>query len=262
MNSIKPVLLVVSFGTTHEDTCRKNIGAIEDALRSAFPNYEIRRAFTSKAVVNKLRGEGVYVDTVSEALTRLVNEGVREAVLQPTHIMPGTEYEMMKADAGAFYGRFDRLSIGKPLLSEESDYDEVQRIVSGFCAEYSDPDTAVVLMGHGTVHNANIGYAKLQRRINAGGRSNIFIGTVEAMPTVHYIRALIRLGDYKRVVIMPFMIVAGDHAVNDMSGDGEDSWKSIFEQDGFKVECVLRGLGENAEIRRLFVRHAAAAITE
>lgn len=262
MNSMKPVLLVVSFGTSHEETCRKNIGAIEDALKNAFPNYEVRRAFTAKTVIKKLREEGVSVDTVGEALARLVDEGVREAVIQPTHVMPGTEYEMMKEEAAAFYGRFDRLSIGKPLLADESDYDEVRRIIVDFSKEYDDPDTAVVLMGHGTVHNANIGYAKLQRRINAGGRSNIFIGTVEAMPTVHYIRALIRLGDYKRVVMMPFMIVAGDHAVNDMAGDGEDSWKTIFEEDGFEVRCVLRGLGENADIRRLFIRHAAAAMTE
>lgn len=262
MNSLKPVLLVVSFGTSHEEACRKNIGAIEDALRKAFPNYEIRRAFTSKMIVNKLRSEGVYVDTVREALDRLVNEGVREAVIQPTHVMPGTEYEMMRDEAAAFYGRFDRLAIGRPLLSDENDYNEMQRIICAMADEYDDPDTAFVLMGHGTVHNANAGYAKLQRRINAAGRSNVFIGTVEAMPTVHYIRALIRLGDYKRIVIAPLMIVAGDHAVNDMAGDSEDSWKRIFEDDGFKVECVLRGLGENADVRRLMIRHAAAAITE
>jgi len=263
MNSTKkPVLLAVSFGTSHEDACRRNIGAIEDALQKAFPNYEVRRAFTAKMIIKKLRAEGVCVDSVREALDRLVNEGVREVVIQPTHVMPGTEYDMMTDDAIAFYGRFDRLSIGKALLTDENDFDEMQRIICDMAKEYDDPDTAFVLMGHGTVHSANAGYAKLQRRINAAGRSNIFIGTVEAMPTVHYIRALIRLGDYKRVVMTPLMIVAGDHAVNDMAGDGEDSWKHIFEEDGFKVECVLKGLGENENVRRLIVRHAASAITE
>lgn len=262
MDIKKPVLLVVSFGTSHEETCKKNIGAIEEALQRAFPNYEVRRAFTAKAIIEKLRGQGVRVDSVREALDRLVNEGVREVVIQPTHIMPGTEYDMMAEDARAFYGRFDRLAIGKALLTDESDFDEMQRIIGDMCREYGDPDTAAVFMGHGTVHNANIGYAKLQRRINAAGHENIFIGTVEAMPTVHYIRALIRLGNYKRVVLTPLMIVAGDHALNDMAGDGEDSWKRIFEEDGFKVECRLAGLGECESVRRLIVRHAALAMTE
>ena len=258
----KPVLLAVSFGTSYEQALKRSIGAIEDSLASAFPNYEVRRAFTSGMIVGKLREKGVSVDTVKEALGWLVEEGVREVVIQPTHIMPGSEYESVLADAGAFCGRFDSLKAGKPLLASEEDYEAVTDVLLGIAREYDDPDAAVVFMGHGTDHSANAGYAKLQRRIISRGYDRLFIGTLEAMPTVHYIRALIRLGEYRRAVLLPLMIVAGDHAHNDMAGGGEDSWKSIFESDGMEVECVLKGLGENADIRRLFVRHAAEAMTE
>ena len=263
MNTMKkPVLLAVSFGTSYEEAIDKSIGAIENALASAFPNYEVRRAFTSGMIIGKLRERGVYVDTVKESLGRLVDEGVRDVVIQPTHVMPGGEYELVLKDAASFYGRFDSLKTAKPLLYSEEDYEAVTDILLNIAREYDDPDATVVFMGHGTEHSANAGYAKLQRRINSRGYDRLFIGALEAMPSVHYIRALIRLGDYKRVVLHPLMIVAGDHAHNDMAGEGEDSWKNIFESDGMEAECVIKGLGEYADIRRIFVRHSAEAMTE
>lgn len=261
MTMLKPVLLVVSFGVCSNEARTNDIQSIEEAVSRAFPDYEIRRAFTSRTIIDRIReDEGIAVDTVREALDRLVNEGVREVVIQPTHILPGFEYDELKKTASLYAGRFDRLAIGKTLLDSESDYDEMQRIIADAAKEYSDADTAVVLMGHGTEHSANAGYAKLQRRINAAGHNNIFIGTLEAMPTVHYVRALIRLGDFKRVVLMPFMIAAGEDAVAQMTGEAEDSWRSIFKDEGFEVECVLKGLGGNADVRRMMVRHCGETI--
>ena len=254
----KPVLLVVSFGTSFADAREKNITAIENALAGAFPKYEVRRAFTSGMILKKLRARDcICIDSVPEAMERLVRDGVQQVVVQPTHVMNGHEFDDMVRDVRAYEGQFQSLKIGRALLSDDHDYDALIETVFSADAAMVAPDTALVYMGHGTDHDANRGYARLQEKLFAAGRHNVFIGTVEATPTVEDVLALVQQGSFHRVVLLPLMIVAGDHATNDMAGDGEDSWKNIFQKAGFDTVCVLRGLGERPAIRWMIMGHCA-----
>ena len=254
----KPVLLVVSFGTSFADAREKNIAAIENALAGAFPEYEGRRAFTSGMILKKLRErDGISLDSVPEAMERLVREGVQQVVVQPTYVMNGHEFDDMVRDVRAYEGRFRSLKIGRTLLSNDHDFDALIETMFSADAAMVAPDTALVYMGHGTDHEANRGYAHLQEKLFAAGHRNIFIGTVEATPTVEDVLALVRQGGFHRVVLLPLMIVAGDHATNDMAGDGKDSWKNIFQRAGFDTVCILRGLGERPAIRWMIMGHCA-----
>lgn len=254
----KPVLLVVSFGTSFADAREKNITAIEKALAEAFPAYEVRRAFTSGMILKKLRErDGICIDSVPEAMERLMRDGVQEAVVQPTHVMNGGEYDKMVRDVRACEGRFTSLKIGRALLSDDHDMDAMIETVFAADAAMVAPDTALVYMGHGTDHEANRGYARLQEKLRADGHRNIFIGTVESTPTVEDVLRDVGQGSFRRVVLLPLMIVAGDHAIHDMAGDGEDSWKSIFQRAGYDTVCVLRGLGERPAIRWMIMGHCA-----
>lgn len=254
----KPVLLVVSFGTSFADAREKNITAIEDALAVSFPEYEVHRAFTSGMILKKLRErDGICIDSVPEAMERLVREGVQQVVVQPTHVMNGGEFDKMVEIVRAYEGRFQSLKIGRALLSDDHDYDALIETVFAADAAMVAPDTALVYMGHGTDHAANRGYAHLQEKLFAAGHHNVFIGTVEATPTVEDVLALVQQGSYHRVVLLPLMIVAGDHATNDMAGNGKDSWKNIFQLAGFDTVCVLRGLGERPAIRWMIMGHCA-----
>ncbi len=260
---VKPVLLVVSFGTSYNNSRDITIGAIENALAAAYPEYEVRRAFTSQIIIDILKErDKLEIDNVTEAMDRLVADGVKDVVIQPTHVMNGYEYDDVVAEVTPYKEKFDSLKIGEPLLISDADYDEVVSAITAQTAAHDADGTAVVFMGHGTEHESNATYAKLQRKITDAGHSNYFIGTVEAEPTVEEVLALVQASGAKKVVLLPLMIVAGDHANNDMAGDEEDSWKSIFEAEGFEVECVLEGLGQNAAIQQIYVEHAAAAIAQ
>jgi sirohydrochlorin cobaltochelatase len=260
----KPVLLAVSFGTSFHDSREKTIGAIENALAGAYPEYEQRRAFTSQIIINKLRKEdGIKIDNVKEAMKRLVSDGVTELLVQPTHVMNGKEYDSVIAEIKPFEKKFTRILYGRPLLITDADYDEAIDAVIAETSGYADDHTAVVFMGHGTEHEANAAYATLSRRINARGISRYYIGTVEAHPSLEDVIDEIRkTGGITRIVLYPFMIVAGDHANNDMAGDEPDSWKSILEAQGYAVIPVLKGLGEYPGIQKIFVRHAGEALSE
>lgn len=254
----QPVLLVASFGTSFADAREKNINAIEKALAEAFPAYEVRQAFTSGMILKKLRErDGIHIDSVSEAMERLIRDGVQEVVVQPTHVMNGGEYDKMVRDVRAYEGRFTSLKIGRALLSDDHDMDAMIETVFAADAAMVPPDTALVYMGHGTDHEANRGYARLQEKLRAVGHRNIFIGTVESTPTVEDVLRDVGQGRFRRVVLLPLMIVAGDHAVHDMAGDREDSWKSIFQRAGYDTVCVLRGLGERPAIRWMIMGHCA-----
>lgn len=257
----KPVLLVVSFGTSYNDSRDITIGAIENALQSAYPAYEVRRAFTSQIIIDKLKErDNLEIDNVTEAMDRLVADGVKEVVIQPTHVMSGYEYDDVVAEVTPYKDKFTSFKIGEPLLISDADYDNVVAAVTAKTAAYDADGTAIVFMGHGTEHNANATYAKLQQKLIAAGRENYFIGTVEAEPAVEEVLALVQASGAKKVVLLPLMIVAGDHANNDMAGDEEDSWKTIFTAAGFEVECVLEGLGQDPAIQQMFVEHAGAAM--
>ncbi|MCR4963762.1 MAG: sirohydrochlorin cobaltochelatase [Firmicutes bacterium] len=260
-DAVKPVLLAVSFGTSYNDSRDITIGAVEEALQKAYPDYEVRRAFTSQIIIDILaERENLEIDNVTEAMDRLVADGVKEVVVQPTHVMPGFEYDDIVAEVSAYADQFDSLKIGVPLLTEDADFDALIKVLTEETAEYANDDTAIVFMGHGTEHESNAVYAKLQEKITAAGYDNYFIGTVEATPSVDDVLALVQESGATKVVLTPLMIVAGDHANNDMAGDEEDSWKSIFTAAGFDVECLLKGLGQYKGVQDMIVAHAAATM--
>lgn len=257
----KPVLLVVSFGTSYNDTRVLTIEAIEKALADAYPEYEVRRAFTAQTVIDILEErDGLKVDNVAEAMSRLVLDGVKEVIIQPTHVIQGAEYNDVLDDVSAYADQFDRLIIGKPILSDEEDYTALIECLAEETAQYNDENTAIVFMGHGTHHDANSSYTTLQNMIYEAGYTNYFIGTVEAAPSLDDVLELVKESGATKVVLLPLMIVAGDHANNDMAGDEEDSWKTAFTEAGYEVECVLKGLGEYKAIQELFVKHAKDAM--
>lgn len=257
---MKKAILAVSFGTTFHDTLEKNIAAIENDLAAAFPDRALRRAFTSGMVIRRLRErDGLEVDNVSQALERLQREGFTDVVVQPTHVMNGDEYDKLRSLAEPFSGGFDHLAFGAPLLTATRDYhDVVDAMLERLPAQA--PDTAIVLMGHGTTHHANAVYAALEYVFHDSGREDVHIGTVEGYPSFEEIcRRLGEHPDVRNVVCAPLMVVAGDHAKNDLAGAEEDSWQSQLEKRGYAVRCILEGLGENPAIRAIFVRHAQEA---
>lgn len=257
----KPVLLVVSFGSSYNETRDLTIGAIEEALQAAYTDYEVRRAFTAQTIIDILKDrEGLEIDNVTQAMSRMIMDGVKEVVIQPTHVMPGAEYDDMMAEIAVFADQFDRFKVGEPLLTEAADYDALIASLIEETAEYNAEGTAIVYMGHGTHHEANSTYATLQEKLIEAGHTNYFIGTVEASPSLDDVLALVKDSGAKKVVLLPLMIVAGDHANNDMAGDEEDSWKTAFVNAGFEVECVLKGLGQYAGVREMIIQHAADAM--
>lgn len=260
---MKKAILAVSFGTSHPDTLEKTIAAIEDSLRCAFPDREVRRAFTSGMIIRKLKSrDGLAVDTVDEALDKLAEEGFGDVVVQPTHIINGEEYDKLRALAAPFSGRFARLSFGAPLLTGADDYPAAASALMGVLPSMAEAQ-AVVYMGHGTSHHANSAYALMEYVLHDLGRRDVVIGTVEGYPGFAEVtRRLEEMGGISRIYLAPMMVVAGDHAKNDMAGPEPDSWKSQLEAIGYAVTCDLRGLGENPGIRRMFADHAAAAAEE
>ncbi len=254
-------LLVLSFGTSFNDSRRLTIGAIEEALEKAFPDYSVRRGFTANIIIDHVKSrDGEIIDDVKEALDRAVKNGVKTLVVQPTHLMNGLEYNDVVDEIADYSDAFDKVVIGKPLLASDDDFKRVENAIVDWTKEYDDGKTAICFMGHGTDADSNSVYAKMQELLTADGHTNYFVGTVEASPSVEDVLAKVKEGGYEKVVLEPLMVVAGDHANNDMAGDDEDSWKSVFEAEGYEVKCLLRGLGENEEIRKLYVEHAQAAV--
>ena len=255
------VLLVVSFGTSYNDNRDLSIGSIENALQSAYPDYEVRRSFTSQIIIDKLKErDGLEIDNVTQAMDRLVADGVREVVVQPTHVMSGYEYDDVVAEVTPYADKFGSFKLGQALLIDDADYDELISVITEETKDYNADGTAIVFMGHGTEHEANATYAKLQEHLAKADYGNYFVGTVEAAPTLEDVLGLVKGSGATKAVLLPLMIVAGDHANNDMAGDEEDSWKSVFEKEGFEVECVLKGLGQYPGIQRMFVAHVGKLI--
>lgn len=254
-------LLVVSFGTSYNDSRRLTIGAIEDAVEEAFPDYSVRRGFTSQIIIDHVKSrDDVVIDNVGEALNRAADNGVKTLVIQPTHLMNGLEYADLVNEAAEYSDAFENIAVGEPLLTSDEDFGAVADAITKATAEYDDGETAICFMGHGTEAESNQVYTKMQKTLTDAGYKNYFVGTVEAAPGLEDVLAAVEAGDYKKVVLQPLMIVAGDHANNDMAGDEEGSWKTAFENAGYEVTCVVRGLGELEEIQQLFVKHAQAAV--
>lgn len=258
----KNAILVVSFGTSYNESRAATIGAIEKGIADAFPEFEVRRAFTSQIIINKLKSrDNEQIDNVEEAMNRLVADGVKTLVVQPTHVMNGFEYDQMVEAVTPFQDKFDAFSIGKPLLSSDEDYAELASIITEETAQYNVDKTAVVFMGHGTEHPANATYARLDGVLKAMSNvKNYHIGTVEATPSLEDVMTEVAKTEATKVVLLPLMIVAGDHANNDLAGDDEDSWKTKFKGEGYEVKCVIKGLGEYLGIQKMFVEHTQDAI--
>ena len=253
-------VLVVSFGTSHLDTMEKTIAPIEGAIAAALPDRALRRAFTSGMILRKLaERDGLQIDNVSQALERLAGEGARDVVVQPTHIMNGEEHDKLLSQAAPFQGRFQRLAMGRPLLSAEEDYRETaQALLAALPAR--EEGQALIFMGHGTEHFANSAYCQLEYLFHDLGRTDVLVGTVEGYPGLREVlRRLEERPEVRRTVLLPLMIVAGDHAKNDLAGPEPSSWRGELQARGYAVDCRLTGLGELRGIRDIFVRHAQEA---
>ncbi len=276
-------LLVVSFGTSFNDSRALDIKGIEDALAAAFPDWSVRRAFTAQIIINHVQArDGEKIDNVEQALDRAVANGVKNLVIQPTHLMHGAEYDELKEAVDKYSDKFENVVIAEPLLGEVGadatviNADKQAAAVAltaaaiqdaGFASlDEADADgTAFVFMGHGTSHTAKVTYSQMQAQMDALGYKNVFIGTVEGEPEETACEAIIdavAAAGYKKVILRPLMVVAGDHANNDMAGEEEDSWLSMFmASNNFdSVEAQIAGLGRLAEIQAIYTAHAQAAI--
>lgn len=255
---MKKAILAVSFGTSYPDTLRKTIAATEQALAEAFPGWEVRRAFTSGMIIRKLKErDGVEIENVSQAMDRLEQEGYTHVAVQSTHVMHGEEYEKMLSQLEPYRLRM-QISVGMPLLHSEGDYTSVAQALLNWLPPL-DADEALVLMGHGTTHFANSAYAQMEHMLQ-GLCDRVYLATVEGYPALDSVqRQLAKRPEIRRLMLAPFMLVAGDHAQNDMSGD-EDSWAEQLKNAGYPVRCILKGLGECPAIRALFVEHCHQAV--
>ncbi len=263
-------ILVVSFGTTYPDTLRLNIESIEKKIRDAFPGYEVRRAFTSRIVIQKLaKRDRIVIDTEKQALERLKAEGYREVYIQPLHVVAGEEYDKIK-NMVAYYALqkvFDEIVMGRPLLyymGQEGKPDDYLAALAAVKTQLPPlgRNEAVLFMGHGGVHPANAAYAALQLKMGEAGFNNVFIYTAEGFPALDGIMAQLKRRQVEKVTLMPFMLVAGDHVHNDMAGDEDGSAKSQLRKAGFEVAADMRGLGENAAIRDIYLKHLKEAMIQ
>ena len=254
-------LLVVSFGTSFNDSRRLTIGAIEEKIDAELgKEYSVRRAFTSQIIIDHIKKrDHIAIDNVTEALKRSQDNGVKTLVVQPTHLMNGLEYKDIVNEVGDAADAYEQVIIGEPLLTSDEDFEAVMKAITDDTKSYDDGRTAICFMGHGTEAESNKVYIKMQELLTQNGFTNYYIGTVEAAPTLEDVITKVKSGNYERVILQPLMVVAGDHANNDMAGEDEESWKSAFEKEGFKVECVIKGLGELEAIQKLYVEHAKAA---
>lgn len=278
-------ILVVSFGTSFNDSRIADIKGIEDALQEAFPDWSVRRAFTAQIIINHVQArDGEYIDNMDQALDRAVANGVKNLIIQPTHLMHGAEYDELMEAVEAYQGQFETVKVAEPLLGEvgtdatviNDDKAVVAEAITTEAvkdASYDSLDAAkedgvaFVFLGHGTSHTAKVSYSQMQTQMGELGYDNVFIGTVEGEPEETACEAVsdaVAQAGYKKVILRPLMVVAGDHANNDMAGDDEDSWKSIFTASGKfdSVDTQITGLGSIDAIQQLYVAHTKDVINE
>lgn len=276
-------LLAVSFGTSYNDSRVEDIKGIEDALQEAYPDWSVRRAFTSQIIINHIQArDGECIDNMDQALERAVKNNVKNLIVQPTHLMHGAEYDELVKAVERYQDKFESVKVSEPLLGEvgsdasaiNSDKEAVAKAVTAQAVETAGYDsldaakedgTAFVFMGHGTSHTAKVSYSQMQTQMQVLGYDNVFIGTVEGEPEETSCEAIIEAvknAGYKKVILRPLMVVAGDHANNDMAGEDEDSWKSLFENSGFfeQVDVQIAGLGGIEAIQQIYVDHTATVI--
>ena len=252
-------ILLVSFGTSYKETREKTLNAIEKDFKEEFGENNVFTAYTSQMIINRIKErDGIHVNDVNEALLKMQNENFTKICVQPTHILNGQEYEKMLRKIEPFKGDFEEIVVGKPLLTSSNDYEQVVDIMMEEIGHIEDKEV-VVLMGHGTGHFIDAAYAALDYRFKAKGSNKIFVATVEGYPELLDIEENLAKSGAKKIKMIPFMVVAGDHATNDMAGD-EDSWKTMMEDKGYEVQCVLKGLGEYKKIRKMYINHIKEAM--
>lgn len=258
----KPVILVVSFGTSYATSRHITIGAIESDIREAFPSWDVRRAFTAQTIIDHVEQDtGRHIDNFEEAMDKIVADGVRELVVQPTHLMDGYEYSDIKKSFANYAGKFDKCVMGEPLLASVMDQVAVADAVKAAMTAYEDKDTAICLMGHGTEAESNDVYAAMQQVFANQGYKNYFVATVEATPTFDDVAKAAKDAGYTKAVLRPFMVVAGDHATNDMADTTDpESLASVMTAAGFEVKSVIEGLGQLSDIDEIYVQHVQNAI--
>ena len=257
-------VLVVSFGTSFNDSRRLTIGAIEAAMEKAFPGYDVRRGFTADIIINHVyRRDDVKIDNITQALDRAVDNGVQNLLVQPTHLMKGFEYDELMETLEPYREKFKVVAVGEPILTDDEAFDIVIEAITADTAQYLDGETAICFMGHGTEHEFNKVYSAMQEKLAEKGCKDYFIGTVEAEPSLQDVVDAVKEAGYTKAILQPLMIVAGDHANNDMADpEDEESWVSLFAAAGIEATPVLKGLGQYEAIQQLLVDHLKTAAAE
>ena len=261
-NTPKPVILVTSFGTSYGNSRHITIGAIESDIREAFSKYDVRRAFTSQTIIDHIQKDtGRHIDNLEEAMDKIVAEGVKEVIVQPTHLTDGYEYNDIASALEKYRSNFSKCGIGAPLLKTKDDQKAIAEAIKNATKSLEDEHTCVCLMGHGTEAEANGIYTEFQKTLNELGYKNYFVATVEASPSFDDAAAAAKQAGYTRAILRPLMVVAGDHAHNDMADTGNDqSFASVLHDSGFEVTSILEGLGQLEAVDELYVQHAQEAI--
>lgn len=255
----KKAILFVSFGTSYNDTRVVTIDALKNEVAKKYEDYDVKLAFTSRQIIRKIyKRDGIRIDTPEEALKKLKSDGYGTVIVQSTHIINGVEADYLKEEVKEFKNDFYTIRLGKPLLTHINDYGKIVEALK-LQMKNMPEDEAVVLIGHGTHHHATSAYAMMDY-VFQNSLQNIYIGTVEGFPTYENVVARLNKNGIKKVTLMPFMFVAGDHATNDIAGDEDNSWKMMLSNDGFIVNVYLHGLGENKVIQKLFIEHIEHAI--
>lgn len=252
---MKKAILVVSFGTSYKETREKTIEACENKIKEGLDGYDFHRAYTSNMIIKKLKNrDGINIENPIQALNRLYDEGYEEVIVQTLHIICGEEFNKLKEQVESYQDKFKKIILGRPLLTYIDDYKEAVEAIHHQIPQMEE-DEAVVFMGHGTFHESHSSYPALEYMLRDAG-INAYVGTVEGYPELDQVIDRLKMNNIKKVNLMPFMLVAGDHAINDMAGDEEDSWKTILEEHGFEIKVHLKGLGENPYIQDKFMNHA------
>lgn len=258
---MKKAVLAVSFGTSYENALEKSISAVERDFAKNFEDYDIYRAFTSEMIINILNKHGIKIDNLDEALKKLLRDGYDEVVVQPTHVIGGGEYNKLCLLAGNYQDSFSKLKIGVPLLNS---YDDIKNVCDFFRNRFCTDNKLLLLMGHGTEHNINNTYSEMNRICAELGYSDIFVSTIKERSKSAVDKALERLkySNCNKTVLVPLMLVAGEHVNKDMAGGEPDSWKSRLESEGVEVDTVIVGIGEYPEIRALYTEHLRRTVEE
>lgn len=265
---MKKAILVVSFGTTYEDARKVTIDVIEDKIKNTFVDYDIRRAFTSHVILKVLKNrDNIFIDTPEEALEKLKNEGYNEVIVQPLHVIPGAEFDYVNNVVNKYKecNAFDNIWVGRPLIcfkGEQAGVPDDYTIMVDALSKQLPKDDTVILMGHGTNHIANAVYCCFESVLRDRGFINVHVATVEGYPTLDRVIPNVIAKGTKEVVLMPLLLVAGDHVKNDMMGEKKESWKNILEAEGFKVRIYLHGLGENIGVQDIYIQHINDVIDE